>query len=92
MENFYRYRVEAFHWMFTDLLKSSATERYDLYYHSAERQFQAEYRQRKWAYHAWSQPVICNAEIVQSLRSQLRPEDLAACAAASMMRAPDAAE
>lgn len=84
MTSLYRYRVEPFHWMFTNYLKSSATMRYDLYYHSAERKFQAEYRERKDATQVWSQPVLCVAWKADELREQLEPEDLARCAAASM--------
>jgi hypothetical protein len=84
MKSLYRYRVEPFHWMFTDFLKSSATVRYDLYYHSAERKFQAEYRRRAAAHTSWSQPVICTAEVADQLRAELEPGELARCAAASM--------
>lgn len=91
MKALYRYRVEPLHWMFTDFLKSSATTRYDLYYHSAERKFQAEFRQRLGPLQPWSDPVLCAAEKADELRRQLEPEDLARCAAASM-RMTDALE
>lgn len=88
MENFYRYRIEPFHWLFTNRLKSAATIRYDLTYSADRRSFEATVTMRSDHFGGWAKPTIVEELTIDRLRSLLPPADLARCTAASIATTP----
>jgi len=91
MENLYRYKIDEFHWVFTDKLKMAATIRYDLHYVAGDRAFRAQIYRRHNDFAVWGRPMeIFDEATINRLRALLPPSEIAACVAASMVEVKDA--